>query len=142
LSALPCRGGEGFLRRLFEPLGYEVTARRHPLDERFPDWGESPYHSVVLRATRRLQELLGHLYVLVPVLDNDKHYWVGDDEVEKLLRRGEGWLSTHPEREIITARYLKYRRSLVDDALARLIGEELPDADSSQRRNAEEAAQI
>src|SRR5436190_17920500 len=27
LSVLPCRGGEGFLRRLFEPLGYDVTAR-------------------------------------------------------------------------------------------------------------------
>src|SRR5437016_1864350 len=69
LSVLPCRGGEGFLRRLFEPLGYEVTARRHPLDEKFPDWGESPYHSVSLRATRPLHELLSHLYVLVPVLD-------------------------------------------------------------------------
>src|SRR5204862_7880599 len=141
LSALPCRGGEGFLRRLFEPLGYEVTARRHPLDERFPDWGESPYHSVVLRATRRLQELLGHLYVLVPVLDNDKHYWVGNDEVEKLLRHGEGWLPSHPEREAITRRYLKHQRSLADDALAQLVDESQPDPDAAAAtRGAEEAA--
>src|SRR5947199_224993 len=58
LSVLPARGGEGFLRRLFEPLGYEVPARRHPLDEKFPAWGESPYHRVSLRATRSLHELL------------------------------------------------------------------------------------
>src|SRR5215470_5642105 len=83
LSVLPCRGGEGFLRRLFEPLDYEVTAHRHPLDEKFPDWGEGPYYSVSFRAMRALHELLSHLYVLIPVLDNDKHYWVGDAEVEK-----------------------------------------------------------
>jgi 3' terminal RNA ribose 2'-O-methyltransferase Hen1 len=58
--------------------------------------------------------------VLIPVLDNEKHYWVGDDEVEKLLRRGEGWLDSHPEKELITRRYLKHRRTLVDEALARL----------------------
>lgn len=39
-SALPCRGGEEFLRSLFEPLGYTVAARRLPLDPTFPDWGE------------------------------------------------------------------------------------------------------
>src|SRR5437899_589331 len=80
------RGGEAFLRRLFEPLGYEVQARRWPLDEQFPEWGESPYFSVELRATCRLRDLLAHLYVLIPVLDDEKHYWVGEEEVEKLLR--------------------------------------------------------
>src|SRR5204862_3699038 len=140
--SVPCHAGEPLLRSLFEPLEYAVTAEPRLLDEMFPEWGQSRYFRLTLEANMPLRNLLTHLYVLLPVLDNDKHYWVGDDEVEKLLRRGEGWLSTHPEREIITARYLKYRRSLVDDALARLIGEELPDADSSQRRNAEEAAQI
>src|SRR5205823_7271559 len=72
-----------------------------------------------------------HLYVLVPVLDNEKHYWVGDEEVEKLLRRGEGWLATHPEREAIAHRYLKYRRSLAHEALARLLEEEVPDPDAA-----------
>src|SRR2546423_3691178 len=75
-SALPCRGGEEFLRKLFEPLGYTVSARPLPLDEKFPDWGESAYHRVELEARLPLQKLLSHLYVLVPVLDNDKHYWV------------------------------------------------------------------
>src|SRR5437660_3294685 len=142
LSVLPCRGGEGFLRRLFEPLGYEVAARRHPLDEKFPDWGESPYHSVSLRATRPLHELLSHLYVLVPVLDNDKHYWVGDAEVEKLLRHGEGWLASHPEREAITRRYLKHQRSLVDDALAQLADEGEPNPDAVAEIHAQEEEAI
>jgi 3' terminal RNA ribose 2'-O-methyltransferase Hen1 len=120
LSVVACRGGPTLLHRLFEPLGYTVEAAPYPLDRRFPDWGESPYYTLTLRAEIRLRELLTHLYVLIPVLDNDKHYWVGDDEVEKLLRRGEGWLAGHPERELITHRYLKHRRSLTQDALARL----------------------
>jgi hypothetical protein len=56
---------------------------------------------------------LTHLYVLIPVLDNDKHYWVGNDEIEKLLKRGEGWLQQHPEKEMIVDRYLKRQRALV-----------------------------
>lgn len=131
ISALPCRGGNEFLCKLFEPLGYTVSARRLPLDERFPDWGESAYHRVELEASLPLQSLLSHLYVLMPVLDNDKHYWVGDDEVEKLLRHGEGWLASHPEREAITRRYLKHQRSLVDDALAQLVDESQPDPDAA-----------
>ena len=92
LAAVPCRGGEAFLRALFEPLGYTVEATRHELDESMPALGPSRLFTVTLRATRRLSDLLTHLYVLVPVLDDQKHYWVGDDEVEKLLRHGEGWL--------------------------------------------------
>jgi 3' terminal RNA ribose 2'-O-methyltransferase Hen1 len=76
ITVLPCRGGENLLRRLFEPLGYEVAAVRHPLDEKFPEWGESPYFTVTFKATIRLSDLLTHLYVLIPVLDDDKHYWV------------------------------------------------------------------
>lgn len=123
ISALPCRGGEGFLRRLFEPLGYRVRARQLPLDTSFRDWGQSAYHRVELEAVVPLHQLLSHLYVLMPVLDNDKHYWVGDDEVAKLLRHGEGWLAGHPERETIARRYLKHQRGLVNDALAQLMDE-------------------
>lgn len=129
ISVLPCRGGEGFLRRLFEPLGYEVIAQRHSLDESFPDWGDSKYYTVQLSGNVRLQDLLTHIYVLVPVLDNDKHYWVGDDEVEKLLRHGASWLASHPEKEEITKRYLKHRRDLARDALARLVDEEMPEVE-------------
>jgi 3' terminal RNA ribose 2'-O-methyltransferase Hen1 len=142
LSALPCRGGEEFLRKLFEPLGYTVFTTRLPLDENFPDWGESAYHRVELEARLPLQKLLTHLYVLIPVLDNDKHYWVGEDEVEKLLRHGEGWLPTHPERETITRRYLKHQRSLVDDALAQLVEEDDPDPDAAAEAHATEEEAI
>jgi 3' terminal RNA ribose 2'-O-methyltransferase Hen1 len=90
ISVLPCRGGEDFLRRLFEPLAYEVTAVQHSLDETNPDWGWSRYFTVTLRATKRLGDLLTHLYVPVPVLDDDKHYWVSHDEVEKLHHDGSG----------------------------------------------------
>jgi len=121
IAVLPCRGGEVLLRRLFEPLGSEVMATRHPLDEELPEWGESPYFTVTLKATVRLSDLLTHLYVLIPVLDDDKHYWVGDAEVEKLLRHGEGWLREHPERELITNRYLKHQRRLAREALSRTI---------------------
>lgn len=141
ISALPCRGGEDLLRRLFEPLGYEVTATRHVLDEKFPEWEDSRYFSVTLRAKTRLRDLLTHLYVLIPVLDDDKHYWVGDAEVEKLLRHGEGWLREHPERELITTRYLKHQKRLAREALDRLIGEEEPAADeSAQIHSGEEEA--
>lgn len=142
LSALPCRGGEEFLRKLFEPLGYRVSATRLPLDETFPAWGESAYHRVELEATLPLHQLLSHLYVLVPVLDNDKHYWVGDDEVTKLLRHGEGWLATHPERDAITRRYLKHQRSLVTDALAQLVDESDPYPDDTADAQAQEEAAV
>ena len=132
LPVVPCRGGEVFLRRLFEPLGYAVEARHLPLDETHPDWGESAYYDVTLRGTLRLSELLSHLYVLIPVLDRDKHYWIGDEEVEKLLRHGSGWLAGHPERESITQRYLRNRKSLVRDALARLAEEDTPDPDAAE----------
>jgi 3' terminal RNA ribose 2'-O-methyltransferase Hen1 len=126
IDVLPVRGGERFLRSVFEPLGYEVEAIRSPLDERFPEWGESPYFAVTVRKTTTLAELLTHLYVLIPVFDNNKHYWVGDDEMEKLLAKGEGWLASHPEKEEITRRYLKYQPSLFRLALARLVEEEEP----------------
>jgi 3' terminal RNA ribose 2'-O-methyltransferase Hen1 len=138
IAVIPSRGGESFLRRLFEPLGYSVAATHHPLDEKFPDWGESRYWNVVLTATKRLQDVLQHLYVLLPVLDDDKHYWVGKDEIDKLLRRGEGWLVTHPEREEITRRYLKRQHRLTREALARLTQEEDDPEEAAEVHAAEE----
>jgi len=126
MVSLPCRGGEPLLRALFEPLGYAVSARQHPLDETQPAWGMSRYFTVRLAGTARLTDLLSHLYVLIPVLDDGKHYWVGPAEVEKLLRHGEGWLERHPEREMVARRYLAHRRSLARAALDRLVVEEDP----------------
>jgi 3' terminal RNA ribose 2'-O-methyltransferase Hen1 len=137
LAALPCRGGEVLLRKLFEPLGYDISATSQPLDERFPEWGESEYLSVALRNEVRLSELLGHLYVLIPVLDDDKHYWVSEPEIDKLLQHGSSWLPEHPERELISRRYLKHRRWLVDEALARLGEEDTGDPAEADEAKAE-----
>lgn len=141
LAVLACRGGENFLRRLFEPLGYIVTAQCHALDEKFPNWGESSYFTVELQRTVRLQELLSHLYVLIPVLDDEKHYWVGDEEVDKLLRHGASWLATHPEQNLIAKRYLKRQRHLVRTALE-LIEERNLDPDSTQEKHEHEEAVV
>jgi len=129
IDVLPVRGGEKFLRRIFGPLGYTLNAKRCPLDEKFPQWGESPYYSVTLHGEQKLSELLSHLYVLVPIFDDRKHYYVGDDEIEKLLAQGEGWLPNHPEKEEITRRYLRYQSSLVRPALARLMEDDSPQND-------------
>ncbi len=120
IDVLPVRGDEGLVQRIFEPLGYTVEAVRHPLDEMFPEWGESPYFSVTISGTTTLSQLLTHLYVLIPVFDNQKHYFVGDDEMEKLLEKGAGWLAVHPEKELITRRYLRHRTNLTSEALERL----------------------
>jgi 3' terminal RNA ribose 2'-O-methyltransferase Hen1 len=130
ISILQCRGGEDLLRRLFGPLGYRVQAEHHPLDEKFPEWGEGSYYTVELEQQIPLKDLLAHLYVLIPVLDAEKHYWVGQDEIEKLLKRGEGWLQTHPERELIVNRYLRHQKRLTTEALERLIGEEEPNPEA------------
>jgi len=130
LPVIAARGGEDLVRRLFEPLGYGVELKGSELDDRFPEWGESPYVSLTISGTVRLQDLLTHLYVLIPVLDNEKHYWVANDEIEKLLRRGEGWLGAHPEKDLIVSRYLKRQRSLTREALSRLLAGDTPTDES------------
>ena len=142
ITVLPCRGGEEILKRLFEPLGYTVRAEHHTLDEKFPEWGESNYYTVELEQEISLQKLLTHLYVLIPVLDAEKHYWVGQDEVDKLLRHGEGWLQAHPERELIVKRYLRYQKHLATEALARLIGDEEANPEAEQEKKAEQEEAI
>ncbi|MCU1527743.1 MAG: 3 terminal ribose 2-O-methyltransferase Hen1 [Frondihabitans sp.] len=118
VAAVPSRGhdAEDLISRLFEPLGWTVDATAIPLDPDYPEWGDSAYVDVSLRGNVRLGEALRHLYVLLPVLDDAKHYWVSDDEVGKLLRAGDGWLPDHPERELITRRYLAHQRSMVEQA--------------------------
>ncbi|WP_026400644.1 3' terminal RNA ribose 2'-O-methyltransferase Hen1 [Actinomadura rifamycini] len=120
LPALPCRGGRGQAERFFRPLGWDVSAEPVPLDPEFPSWGDSRYVTLTLTGTVRLADALNQLYVLLPVLDDAKHYWVASDEVDKLVRAGEGWLATHPDRGPITRRYLANRRALVRAALGRL----------------------
>ncbi len=120
VPSLSARAGLDVVKRLFEPLGWTVSGTVAPLDPEFPDWGESRYIDLTLSGTVRLADALRHLYVLLPALDGTKHYWVNQDEADKLLRMGEGWLSEHPERELIAKRYLVHRRVYVNYALERL----------------------
>ncbi|MFF2848414.1 3' terminal RNA ribose 2'-O-methyltransferase Hen1 [Streptomyces sp. NPDC058001] len=132
VPTLPARGGADLVRSLFAPLGWTVAAEPLPLDERFPEWGASRYVRLVLDGTLTLAEALRHLYVLLPVLDDSKHYWVSEDEVDKLLRAGEGWLAAHPEQKVITSRYLARRWSLTRAATERLELVRLAEADDSE----------
>jgi 3' terminal RNA ribose 2'-O-methyltransferase Hen1 len=140
LTAVPDASGGLLLQRLFEPLGYRLAFQRYGLDPHFPDWGDSDFFAVELEAEIRLSDLLAHLYVLVPVLDDHKHYWVGQQEAETLLRRGEGWLGTHPARELITRRYLKYQRALTQPVLERLMADDTLDVDGLEGTQAAEEA--
>jgi 3' terminal RNA ribose 2'-O-methyltransferase Hen1 len=120
ISPLPVRGEADLIRRLFAPLGYEIEVDPIPLDESHPDWGLSPYVTLRLKATCRLADLLNHLYVLIPVLDLKKHYFIQGEEIDKLIDKGGAWLRTHPDRTLIARRYLRRRRSLANEAIARL----------------------
>ncbi|MDN5214956.1 3' terminal RNA ribose 2'-O-methyltransferase Hen1 [Fulvivirgaceae bacterium BMA12] len=136
ISVLPApKGGEFLIRKLFEPLGYDVNLERYQLDSTFPEWGESKYYTLQLSGKFKLKDLLSHLYVLIPSLDNNKHYWISQSEVEKLLQKGEGWLGNHPEKEQITKRYLKGIGGLTRNALDRLLDgdgdENSPEAEES-----------
>ncbi|MFJ9815420.1 3' terminal RNA ribose 2'-O-methyltransferase Hen1 [Streptomyces sp. NPDC101151] len=142
VPALPARGGPELVRRLFEPLGWAVTADPVALDTEFPEWGDSRYVRLVLESEKlTLAEALRHLYVLLPVLDDAKHYWVSSDEVDKLLRAGEGWLSTHPEQKLITSRYLSRRWSLTRQAMERLELVRLAEADDSEVESIDNAVE-
>jgi 3' terminal RNA ribose 2'-O-methyltransferase Hen1 len=138
IAPLLCRGGEALLRKLFEPLGYRVAAQSHRLDDHIPDWGDSAYFTVDLSGVTQLKNLLAHLYLLIPVLDDEKHYWVGQEEIDKLLRRGSGWLATHPERELIANRYLRRQRGLVRMALKQLADDDASDPDEAAEAHAGE----
>ncbi|MEU9323486.1 3' terminal RNA ribose 2'-O-methyltransferase Hen1 [Streptomyces canus] len=133
VPAVAARGGPELVRRLFEPLGWTVTAEPVALDTEFPEWGDSRYVRLELESTQlTVAEALRHLYVLLPVLDDAKHYWVASDEVDKLLRAGEGWLPAHPEQKLITSRYLSRRWSLTREAMERLELVRLAEADDSE----------
>ncbi len=121
IPALPCRGSSDFARELFEPLGWDVAAHAVELDPEFPEWGDSRYLDLTLAGTLRLADALNQLYVLLPVLDDAKHYWVGDDEIDKLVRHGEGWLEAHPLRDAIARRYLAHQKGLFNEAIDRLV---------------------
>ena len=142
ITMLPCRGEQEKLNDVFAPLGYDVHYETFVSDETFPAWGESKYVNLTIRGTVRLRDLLKHLYVLIPVFDRQKHYWVGADEVEKLLRVGEDWLPNHPERAYITGRYLNRRKSLVNMAFEQLASANALDGETVEAVEADEPENV
>jgi len=127
---------------IFEPLGYTVAVETYLNDDEFLEWGESKYATITLSATIQLKDLLNHLYVLIPVFDTQKHYYISNEEIEKLLTHGEGWLNEHPQMKYITKRYFGRRRGLVSKALEKLIECELePEAAQALLEEPEESAE-
>jgi 3' terminal RNA ribose 2'-O-methyltransferase Hen1 len=118
VPALRCRGGPELVGQVFEPLGWTVETTSQRLQP--AEWGLSPYADLRLAGQHRLSDALNHLYVLLPVLDDAKHYWVSTEEVDKLIRAGGDWLAGHPARDLIVRRYVSHRRQLTRSALARL----------------------
>ncbi|MFG1607237.1 3' terminal RNA ribose 2'-O-methyltransferase Hen1 [Actinoplanes sp. NPDC049265] len=139
------RGTPELAERLFTPLGWQVAATPIPLDdvgESHPLAGPSPYLNLVLTGSLRVADALNHLYVLLPVLDDAKHYWVAPDEIDKLLRSGEGWLAGHPERVLITRRYLVHRKSMAASALEQLDRTDPDSVDAPADTAADEEAEL
>lgn len=138
LSSLKDNGDAELAKEMFEPLGYSVTTQRTTLDDSFPDWGGSPYIDLTISGTVRLSELLNHIYVLIPVFDRQKHYYISEAEIQKLLDHGEGWLAEHPYREKITRRYFRSKKSYARKALDILLSDDTADENAENDESAAE----
>lgn len=128
VPAIRCPHGEVLIPRFFEPLGYRLQVDSPLMDPRLPHLGPSRHHALTLSSEHlTLAQVLRHLYVLLPAMDNQKHYWIDRNEVDKLVRHSQDWLSGHPEAEVITRRYLGQRPHLTLRAMNALNTE--PDLD-------------
>ena len=117
---LPVRGDKTFINEVFEPLGYEVSYDTFPVDAQYPGWGECDCVNLTLHCSKRVSELLNQLYILIPVFDLQRHYYVNETDIDGLVKHGEGWLSDHPLCERIVRRYFKMARSYAKEALQKL----------------------
>lgn len=123
ISSLKIDCDKSYISKLFSPLGYDFSYEIIQLDEKFPEWGESKVINLTIEKVTTLKELLSQLYVFIMVFDNDRHYWISKHDIDVLIRRGENWLDTHPEKQWITKRYLKNLKTFTTDALLRLVSE-------------------
>lgn len=92
------------LKQLWEPLGYTVTIQAMSEQRRA--------RFVQLTNTITLQRALQQLYVLIPVIDDYKHYYIDERERERLENYGQGWLDTHPLRDFIYKKALRFKSLL------------------------------
>lgn len=138
LSSVWVKGGVQSIHDFFEPLGYAVNAEKLLYESKWLK-SDSCVFNVTLTGMQTILDLLRHLYVLLPALDNKKHYFVNENEIVKLLSHGEGWLETHPYKERIVSRYLIHRHNLIEEALEQL-AEEVQDEETEENAaGAEEA---
>lgn len=113
-------GTEEFAKKIFVPLGYTVKTTKNTLDEKFSEWGESPYINLEISEKIRLSDLLNHIYVLIPVFDKQKHYYISEDEIDKLISHGGEWLADHPAKNEIIYRYFLMKKSYAHRTIDRL----------------------
>lgn len=142
VSSIRDNGDTELAKEMFEPLGYEVKSKRTTLDESFPEWGAAPYIDLTVSGTVKLSELLNHIFVLIPVFDKQKHYYMAEDEIQKLIDHGEGWLVNHPYKEKITARYFSARRSYARKALDILLSDEITDEEEMDNTDNSEEKEV
>lgn len=132
------QGKDEFARKIFEPLGYTVKTSKSTLDEKFEEWGESPYINLEISGTLKLSEMLNHIYVLIPVFDKQKHYYISEDEIDKLLSHGGEWLAGHPARDEIVFRYFLMKKSYAHKAIDRLLESEPAEEETEEENVPEE----
>jgi hypothetical protein len=110
VPVLPTGGGAALVRRLFEPLGYQVTTAPVPADA-VPVADDEPGElAVTISGVVCASQLLAHLSVLLPVLDAGDHRAPADETaLESVLAEGEGWIGRHPAVASITHRYGGHR---------------------------------
>lgn len=114
------------IKDLFEPIGYEVAITRPEIHYAIDLKDKSSARFLALSGSQTLQDALRHLFVLIPVIDNYKHYFIDEKEIEKLERYGEGWLEGHPLRDMI------YRQALRFKEIYSLVEGSNPDAAADQ----------
>jgi 3' terminal RNA ribose 2'-O-methyltransferase Hen1 len=128
ITVSPLRTSPALISRMFEPLGWDVSLHSVPLDIPGMTSEEArrctDLHTLTIRGEATLQDALTHLYVLLPALDPARHYFYGEDEVQKLLDKSQNWLEQHPARELIVGRYLSKSRELRETALQQIAGDE------------------
>jgi hypothetical protein len=97
-------------RAMFEPLGYRVEL-------------ESPVFglpAILLRLSGRLSltDLVRHLFVLIPALDEGKQASLNATEVNRLGMLSTPWLAGHPKRSLVARSYRLKLSQLVPPAPA------------------------
>lgn len=107
---------DAVIESIFTPIGYEVKIERGITDYSFKLKSRSSARYINLTGRQTLQNAIRHLFILIPVLDNYKHYYMDKSEVDKLERYGTGWLDDHPMRDLIIKRALKFKELISEVA--------------------------